>query len=304
MIKNFEELRQKALNRNNGGAARVVSVANAADREVIETVKELRRLGIAEAILTGERAVIEGMCEELGLDPIPEIVDAEGEADSAEKAVRLVREGRAHVLMKGLVNTSTFLRAVLNPDWGVRGEGLLCHLGAFDIPSWPKIQFHTDAGMIPAPTVDQKKQMIKQAVEILNRLGIEEPKVAALAANEVVNPKMPATVEAAQLQKWNEEGEITGCIVEGPIALDVALSRRAAEHKKLPSKIAGETDLFVMPDIEAGNLVGKTLMFLAGAKMAGIILGAKCPIVLVSRSDNAEAKVNSLAFALASLEGE
>ncbi|MBQ2271079.1 MAG: phosphate butyryltransferase, partial [Firmicutes bacterium] len=251
-----------------------------------------------------ERAVIEGMCEELGLDPIPEIVDAEGEADSAEKAVRLVREGRAHVLMKGLVNTSTFLRAVLNPDWGVRGEGLLCHLGAFDIPSWPKIQFHTDAGMIPAPTVDQKKQMIKQAVEILNRLGIEEPKVAALAANEVVNPKMPATVEAAQLQKWNEEGEITGCIVEGPIALDVALSRQAAEHKKLPSKIAGETDLFVMPDIEAGNLVGKTLMFLAGAKMAGIILGAKCPIVLVSRSDNAEAKVNSLAFALASLEGE
>lgn len=304
MIKNFEELRQKALNRNNGGAARVVSVANAADREVIETVKELRRLGIAEAILTGERAVIEGMCEELGLDPIPEIVDAEGEADSAEKAVRLVREGRAHVLMKGLVNTSTFLRAVLNPDWGVRGEGLLCHLGAFDIPSWPKIQFHTDAGMIPAPTVDQKKQMIKQAVEILNRLGIEEPKVAALAANEVVNPKMPATVEAAQLQKWNEEGEITGCIVEGPIALDVALSRQAAEHKKLPSKIAGETDLFVMPDIEAGNLVGKTLMFLAGAKMAGIILGAKCPIVLVSRSDNAEAKINSLAFALASLEGE
>ena len=304
MIKNFEELRQKALNRNNGGAARVVSVATAADREVIETVKELRRLGIAEAILTGERAVIEGMCEELGLDPIPEIVDAEGEADSAEKAVRLVREGRAHVLMKGLVNTSTFLRAVLNPDWGVRGEGLLCHLGAFDIPSWPKIQFHTDAGMIPAPTVDQKKQMIKQAVEILNRLGIEEPKVAALAANEVVNPKMPATVEAAQLQKWNEEGEITGCIVEGPIALDVALSRQAAEHKKLPSKIAGETDLFVMPDIEAGNLVGKTLMFLAGAKMAGIILGAKCPIVLVSRSDNAEAKVNSLAFALASLEGE
>lgn len=304
MIRNFEELRQKALNRNNGGAARVVSVANAADREVIETVKELRRLGIAEAILTGERAVIEGMCEELGLDPIPEIVDAEGEADSAEKAVRLVREGRAHVLMKGLVNTSTFLRAVLNPDWGVRGEGLLCHLGAFDIPSWPKIQFHTDAGMIPAPTVDQKKQMIKQAVEILNRLGIEEPKVAALAANEVVNPKMPATVEAAQLQKWNEEGEITGCIVEGPIALDVALSRQAAEHKKLPSKIAGETDLFVMPDIEAGNLVGKTLMFLAGAKMAGIILGAKCPIVLVSRSDNAEAKINSLAFALASLEGE
>ncbi|MBR5001436.1 MAG: phosphate butyryltransferase [Firmicutes bacterium] len=304
MIKNFEELRQKALNRNNGGAARVVSVANAADREVIETVKELRALGIAEAILTGERAVIEGMCEELGLDPIPEIVDAEGEADSAEKAVRLVREGRAHVLMKGLVNTSTFLRAVLNPDWGVRGEGLLCHLGAFDIPSWPKIQFHTDAGMIPAPTVDQKKQMIKQAVEILNRLGIEEPKVAALAANEVVNPKMPATVEAAQLQKWNEEGEITGCIVEGPIALDVALSRQAAEHKKLPSKIAGETDLFLMPDIEAGNLVGKTLMFLAGAKMAGIILGAKCPIVLVSRSDNAEAKINSLAFALASLEGE
>ena len=141
-------------------------------------------------------------------------------------------------------------------------------------------------------------------MEILQRLGVEEPKVAALAANEVVNPKMPVTIEAAQLQKWNEEGEITGCIVEGPIALDVALSKQAAEHKKLSSKIAGETDLFLMPDIEAGNLVGKTLMFLAGAKMAGIILGAKCPIVLVSRSDNAEAKVNSLAFALASLKGE
>ncbi|MBO5666826.1 MAG: phosphate butyryltransferase [Firmicutes bacterium] len=304
MIRNFEELRELALGGAKANGGYVVSVANAADREVIETVKELRRLGIAEAILTGERAVIEDMCKEMGLDPIPEIVEAEGEVDSAEKAVRLVRDGRAHVLMKGLVNTSTFLRAVLNPEWGVRGEGLLCHLGAFDIPSWPKIQFHTDAGMIPAPTLEQKKQMIKQAVEILQRLGVEEPKVAALAANEVVNPKMPVTIEAAQLQKWNEEGEITGCIVEGPIALDVALSKQAAEHKKLSSKIAGETDLFLMPDIEAGNLVGKTLMFLAGAKMAGIILGAKCPIVLVSRSDNAEAKVNSLAFALASLKGE
>ena len=302
MIKNFEELRQLALGGAKERGGYVVSVANAADREVIETVKELRALGIAEAILTGERAVIENMCREIGLDPLPEIVEASGEADAAEQAVRLVSGGRAHVLMKGLVNTSTFLRAVLNPDWGLRGDGLLCHLGAFDIPSWNKIQFHTDAGMIPAPTVDQKKQMIKQAVAVLNRLGIEEPKVAALCANEVVNPKMPATVEAAQLQKWNEEGEITGCIVEGPIALDVALSREAADHKKLPSKIAGETDLFLMPDIEAGNLVGKTLMFLAGAKMAGIILGAKCPIVLVSRSDNAEAKVNSLAFALASLE--
>lgn len=301
MIRNYEDMRRMALE----GAARdggyVVSVANAADREVIETVKELRRLEIADAILTGERELIEAMCKEIGLDPIPEIVDASGEAEAAEAAVRLVRDGRAHVLMKGLVNTSTFLRAVLNPDWGVRGDGLLCHLGCFEIPSWPKLQFHTDAGMIPAPTVDQKKQMIQQSVAILQRLGIDEPKVAALCANEVVNPKMPATVEAAQLQKWNEEGEITGCIVEGPIALDVALSRESAEHKKLSSRIAGETDLFVMPDIEAGNLVGKTLMFLAGAKMAGIILGAKCPIVLVSRSDNAEAKVNSLAFALASL---
>ena len=301
MIRNYEELRRKAMHGTAGENGYVVSVANAADREVIETIKELRRLEIADAILTGNRAVIEKMCREIGLEPIPEIVEADGEVEAAEKAVRLVRDGRAHVLMKGLVNTSTFLRAVLNPDWGVRGEGLLCHLGCFEIPSWPKLQFHTDAGMIPAPTVEQKRQMIDQSVEVLKKLGIDEPKVAALCANEIVNPKMPATVEAAQLQKWNEEGVITGCIVEGPIALDVALSKRAADHKKIESRIAGETDLFVMPDIEAGNLVGKTLMFLAGAKMAGIILGAKCPIVLVSRSDNAEAKINSLAFALASL---
>ena len=131
--------------------------------------------------------------------------------------------------------------------------------------------------------------------------GSSQSRSPALQADSLPAEKMPATVEAAQLQKWNEEGVITGCIVEGPIALDVALSKRAADHKKIESRIAGETDLFVMPDIEAGNLVGKTLMFLAGAKMAGIILGAKCPIVLVSRSDNAEAKVNSLAFALACL---
>ena len=302
MIRNFQQLQQMAAERKQrSGVKPVVAVANAADREVIAAVKALRDSGMADAILTGRRDEIEELCCREGLEPLPEIVEAEDEAKAAATAVALVHGGRAHVLMKGLVNSSVFLKALLNPQQGLRGEGLLCHLAAFEVPGWPKLQFHTDGGMNLFPDLEQKRRILELAVEALHRLGVDEPRVAVLSANEVVNPKVPSSVAAAQLQAWNAEGRIGGCIVEGPVAMDVALSAEAAAHKHIESRVAGDADLFLVPNIEAGNMVGKTLMYCAHAKMAGVILGAACPVVMVSRADNAEAKLNSLALALACL---
>ena len=299
MIRNFQQLQRMAAERKQrSGEKPVVSVANAADREVIAAVKALRDSGMADAILTGRRDEIEDLCLREGLEPLPEIVEAEGEAEAAAAAAALVAGGRAHVLMKGLVNSNVFLKALLNPQQGLRGAGLLCHLAAFEVPGWPKLQFHTDGGMNLFPDLEQKRRILELAVEALHRLGVDEPRVAVLSANEVVNPKVPSSVEAAQLAAWNAEGRIGGCIVEGPMAMDVALSAEAAAHKHIESRIAGDADLFLVPNIEAGNMVGKTLMYCAHAKMAGVILGAACPVVMVSRADNAEAKLNSLALAL------
>ncbi|MCL2492603.1 MAG: bifunctional enoyl-CoA hydratase/phosphate acetyltransferase [Clostridiales bacterium] len=296
MLENYKEIREGLQK----GPGHRVAIAAAADAEVLEAVCMMLKEGFAEPILFGDAVKIAKLAETAGLDSAAlRVVDEPDGAAAALRAAKSVRDGEAEVLMKGLVNTSDFLRAVLDGENGIRGESLLSHLAAFETPGCPRLIIQTDGGMNLYPTLDEKVGILKNAVEALHRLGVECPKVAALSANEAVNPKMVSSVDADALAKMNTAGEIEGCIVEGPVALDVALSADAAKRKKIESRIAGETDLFLVPNIDAGNIMGKTLVCCTHAKMAGVVLGAKAPIVLVSRSDNAESKLNSLALACA-----
>ncbi len=293
MYRNFEEVIDGAKK-----LGRVkISVAAAQDKEVLEAVKEAYVLGLADPILVGDEAVIRPMLAEVGLPENTRIIDEKDIDKSALKAVELVHNGEAGVLMKGFVNSSNFLRAALNEEVGLRSGRILCHFAAFEIPGEKKLAYHVDGGMNIAPNLEQKKQIILLAIEALKSMGIENPNVAVLTANEQVNPKMPATVDAKALVDMAAAGEFPPCVMEGPIAMDVAASAEAAKHKGINSKIAGNVDIFVVPTIEAGNMIGKTLVYYAKAKIAGVIIGATNPIVMTSRADTAEAKLASIALA-------
>jgi len=277
---------------------RRIAVAAAEDAEVIRTLNTVAEQGLAECILVGDRTKIEKLMREEGLEKA-EIIDAPDPAEAALEAAYLVRQGRADVLMKGLVNSSDFLKAVLDKEKGLKTGKTLSHLAVFEVPAYPKLQFHTDGGMNLYPDLALKKEIIDNGLEALKKIGLDMPKVAVLTANEAVNPKMPSTVDAAALVELNKKAEFLPCIMEGPISMDVALSKEAASHKGIRSEISGETDLFVVPNIDAGNMIGKTLIYCANAKMAGVILGAKSPVVMTSRAENAEGKLNSIILACA-----
>ncbi|MCE1158339.1 MAG: phosphate butyryltransferase [Spirochaetia bacterium] len=291
------------------GAARIlgsrkVCVAAAEDGETIKAVRDAVSLGLVEGILVGDQAKITALCGVEGLPRGMSVEHAASCVDAAFKAVSIVKAGEADVLMKGLINTSDFLKAVLNPENGLRTDRLLSHLAAFEIPGEAKLIFHSDGGMNVLPRLEEKKAILKNALDALHRLGIENPNVAILAANEKVDPKIPSTVDAKAIVDAWKAGEFSRCVIEGPIAMDVATSEAAAGHKGIRSAIAGKTDLFIFPSIEAGNIAGKLLMRYGRAKMAGIIVGAVKPIVLVSRSDDSFAKIASIALAcLASSRG-
>lgn len=274
-----------------------VAVAAAEDIETVEAVRNAISLGFIKAILVGDQSRILALCGTEGLPEGARIVHAASLPDAAWKATAIVSSGEADVLMKGLINTSDFLKAVLNPEKGLRTERLLSHLAAFEIPGESKLMFHSDGGMVVLPKLEEKKAILRNALDALQRLGIKNPNVAILAANEKIDPKIPSTTDARAIVDAWERGEFPECIIEGPIAMDVATSEAAAKHKGINSVIAGKVDLFIFPSIEAGNIAGKILVRYGGAKMAGIILGASKPIVLVSRSDNASAKVFSIALA-------
>lgn len=296
VIKDFKDLQARLKN----GPKRTVAVAAAADAEILRVIRILREEDLGDAILVGEEETLKQMCADAGIkDPV--IVPAKNDEEAAAIATKLVHDGKADVLMKGLVNSSVFLHAVLDKETGLRSGKLLSHLAAFEIPGQNRLHFHTDGGMCLAPDFEQKEQILENALDALHKIGYDEPKVAILTANERVTPQMPATVDAAKLAEKNRNGEITGCILEGPIAFDVAYSKEAANHKHMESRISGETDLFLVPNIESGNMLGKSLLYGAHAHMAGVILGARNPIVLVSRADDATAKLNSLALACACL---
>ncbi|MFW5811894.1 MAG: bifunctional enoyl-CoA hydratase/phosphate acetyltransferase [Alkalispirochaetaceae bacterium] len=275
-----------------------VAVGAAADREVLEAVSSSVRAGYCRARLFGPGGEVERILHDLdapaeGID----IVDVPEPRKAAEQAVRGVRRKEAQLLMKGLVETSVILEAVLDKEEGLRGSGLLSHIGLFEIEGFPRVLAVTDSAMNIDPDLEKKRHILKNGVAFLRSLGLQEPKVAVICARETVSEKMPCTLDARTLVEENLAGKIEGCLVAGPYALDNAVSREAAALKGIEGAVAGEADLLVMPDIEAGKVLYKALSFLANSRVAGLVVGAAAPIVLTSRADSAETKRNSLALA-------
>ncbi|WIV13314.1 phosphate butyryltransferase [Proteiniborus sp. MB09-C3] len=295
MIKNFENVLNLAKSRG----PKTISVAVAQDKEVLLAVKEANKMGIVDAILVGDKNEIIKIAEEISMDLSKcELIDIKDVVEASRKAVELVSTGKAHIVMKGLVDTSIILKAVLDEKIGLRTGNVLSHVAVFSVDTYEKLLLVTDAAMNIAPDLSQKKQIVENAVFLAHSIDIENPKVAVVCAKEKVNPKMPATVDAEQLVQMNENGEIAGCIVGGPFALDNAISKEAAIHKGIDHPVAGDADIILTPNIESGNVLYKALAFLAKSKNAGIIVGARAPIVLTSRADNDEAKLNSIALAV------
>ncbi len=279
---------------------RRISVAAAADEPVLSALKSAVAEGIVEPILVGNKSEIEKICAQLNFDIRNiEIIDEPNDAKASEKAVELIVSGKAEILMKGLVSTGTLLKAVLNKEKGLRKGSTLSHVALFESPFYHKLICVTDAAMNVAPEFEEKVDMVKNAVELYHKLGVAKPKVAILGAVEVVNPKMPATIDAAMMNVMNQRKQIKGCIIDGPLALDNAVSKEAAEHKGVVSEVAGDVDILVTPEINAGNVLYKSLGFLGGATAAAVIMGAKVPIVLTSRSDTDKSKMMSIALAAA-----
>lgn len=275
-----------------------VSVAVAQDSAVLEAVRAAKDRQIADAILVGDESKIRAIAADIQVDISDfEIVNVEDDIEASFAAVKLVHEGKADMYMKGLIDTKHFLKSVLDKEVGLRTGKPLSHVCVFDIEGIDHLLFLTDVAFIPYPTLEDKVNIISNTLEITKACGIECPKVAPLAAVEVVNPKMPATVEAAELTRMNKDGEITGCVVDGPLSLDLAIDAEAAKHKGATGRpIQGDADILLFPDIHAGNLVYKAIVHTAKLKNGNILTGTKAPVILTSRSDSMEVKVNSLAL--------
>lgn len=293
-MRNFEDILKFATNNNIK-----IAVAAAHDMEVLSAIKMAMELNLVTPILVGDKKQILQYAEELQLklDNV-EIIDEADIQKASEIAVRLVHDGVAKILMKGLVDTSIILKAVLNKEYGLRTSNLLSHAAVFEVDKYHKLLFVTDAAMNLAPTLDEKRQITENIVSLAHSLSIKKPKVAVVCAKEKVDPKMIATVDADELVKMNKSGVLSGCLVGGPFALDNAISKEAAKHKGINDPVAGDADIILVPTIEAGNVLYKSLAFLSNSKNAGIILGARSPIVLTSRADSDEAKLNSIALAV------
>ena len=295
MSKSFDDL----LWQVNACEKKKLAVAVAQDKAVLEAVKAAKERNIADSILVGDADKIREIAASLSMNPDDyEIIDVKDITEASLTAVKLVHDGKADMYMKGLLDTKTFLKSVLDKVVGLRTGKPLSHVCVFEIPGIDRLLFLSDVAFMPYPTLEDKKCIIEYTVEIAKACGVECPKVAPLAAVEVVNPKMPVTVEAAELARMNEEGEITGCIVDGPLSLDIALYKEAAEEKgALNRKVAGDADILVFPDIHAGNLVYKSIVHMVNCQNGNILTGTKAPVILTSRSDDCETKVNSIALA-------
>lgn len=295
MIRNMEALRACVA----GDECRTLAVAVAQDAEVLLAVEAARRLGIAKAILVGDETLIRQIAAEKGIDPANYVIaHEEDKVLACKRAVSLVRCGEADVVMKGIIDTSVILKAVLDKENGLRDSPVLSHVAAFEVPGFDRLLYVTDAAMNIAPDLNAKREILRNAVKVAHALGNPEPIAACLCAVEKVNPKMPATLDAAALVEAAQTGELTGCKVIGPLALDNAISPEAAKHKGISDPLAGHADILLVPAIEVGNVFYKSLVFMARARNAGVIVGAKAPIVLTSRADSDDAKLNSIALAL------
>ncbi|WP_075982245.1 phosphate butyryltransferase [Bacillus massilinigeriensis] len=297
----LESLYKQAIEGNH-----TVAVAAAEDSEVIEAVTQAIEKDLADFMLFGDKEKILELLEEKGTHFINhkriKVFHTNSKVIAAEQAVRAVRLNEASVLMKGHLPTAMMLKAVLNKEFGLRTGDVLSHVAVFEIPGYDHSIIITDAAMNIAPDLQQKAQIIHNSVNIAKSIGIGMPKVAIIAAVEEVTPSMQATIDAASLTVMNKRGQIKDCIIDGPLALDNAISIVAAEQKGIQSDVAGQADILLVPTIEVGNTLYKSLIYFAGAKVGAVIAGAKAPIVLTSRADNAESKLNSLALAICSVQ--
>lgn len=294
MSKNFDDL----LSRLKEVPIKKVAVAVAQDEPVLEAIKEATENNIAQAILVGDKQQIHEIAKKIDLDLSDyEIMDIKDPKKATLEAVKLVSSGHADMLMKGLVDTATFLRSVLNKEVGLRTGKLMSHVAVFDIEGWDKLLFLTDAAFNTYPELKDKAGMINNAVVVAHSCGIEVPNVAVVCPVEVVNENMSSTVDAALLAKMSDRGQFKGCVVDGPFALDNAISEEAAHHKGVKGEVAGKADILLLPNIETANVMYKTLTYFSKSRNGGLLVGTSAPVILTSRADSFETKVNSIALA-------
>nr|AAA75486.1 phosphotransbutyrylase [Clostridium acetobutylicum] len=295
MIKSFNEIIMKVKSKE----MKKVAVAVAQDEPVLEAVRDAKKNGIADAILVGDHDEIVSIALKIGMDVNDfEIVNEPNVKKAALKAVELVSTGKADILMNGLVNTATFLKiCILNKEVGLRTGKTMSHVAVFETETSDRLSFLTDVAFNTYPELKEKIDIVNNSVKVAHAIGIVNPKVAPICAVEVINPKMPSTLDAAMLSKMSDRGQIKGCVVDGPLALDIALSEEAAHHKGVTGEVAGKADIFLMPNIETGNVMYKTLTYTTDSKNGGILVGTSAPVVLTSRADSHETKMNSIALA-------
>lgn len=297
MIRSFDEIRSLVLSRP---GTRRLGVIGSHETHALEAAAKAMQDGIVVPILFGKKEETIEKWEALhtGL-PVPEIVDCNTDEEIAECAIRAAHDGKVDCLLKGKIYTAVFLRAVLNKEWGLRTGRQLSHVLLMQVPAYHKMLFLSDAGMVPYPDLNTKKDLIANASDVCHALGYEQPKVAVLASVERLNPKMPETVDAHALKEMYENNEITGCIVEGPISFDLAVSEESASIKEYDSPVAGDADVLIVPEITTGNVLFKALSYFAQMTMGGIIVGASVPISMISRASSGTDKYNSILVAAA-----
>ena len=275
-----------------------VSVANAIDANVLSSLVTAHKMGFVDAILCGDKNEIKSVAQQNNIDISEfEIIHCNDEFDAAKKSVESVRSGRADILMKGLIHTADILRAVLNRDTGIRGNDILSHVSVLYSPKLQRTLFLTDIAMVPYPDLDKKIQLVKNAVSVAHHMGIKQPLVAPLCAVETLNPAMQSTLDADALQKMNKNGEISDCIISGPISFDIAVSQDAARIKQYDGPIQGNADILLFDNIEAGNNTIKAMVQFGDWIFGGIIVGATAPVIINSRSDSDISKLFSIACA-------
>ncbi len=295
MIKNFDELIQRVTN-----SSKKIAVVSAHQESALSAVVEAKRKKIANSILVGDSKIISEILDELGEDPAEfEIIDEKEPSKAVSIATSLVRENEAHVILKGKVDTTTLMKGVLSKESGLRTGRLLSDVFVFEYPEKKgesKFILMSDGGVVLNPTLEQKIEIIRNAVEVAKKLGIENPKVALLSATEIVIEELTSTTDAVKIKQLNQEGKITDCIIDGPLALDLAISEESAIEKGIKSEVAGKADILIVPNIESGNILGKSLTYFAHYRIGHVIIGAKAPVLIPSRADKMEAKLNSIAL--------
>ena len=297
MIRDFEEIRRIVLAKEKKTR---LGVIGSHETHALEAAAAAMKDGIVIPVLYGIKEETEQKWEQLNTGlPLPAIVDCRNDEELAERVIRDAHDGKLDALLKGKIYTQTFLRAVLNKEWGLRTGRQLSHVLLMKVPAYHKMLFLTDAGMVPYPDLKTKVDLVHNAVDICHKLGYDCPKVAAIASVERVNPKMPETVDADALKQMNLNGEITGCVIEGPISFDLSISSESVAIKDYHSPVAGDADVLLVPEITTGNVLFKALSYFAGMTMGGTIVGATVPISMISRASSGEDKYNSILVAAA-----